>query len=66
MILDHERILYLLYQMLHGIKYRDLKSSNIVVRSDCTLKILDFGLDRTVWTSFMMTQHISPYGIEMR
>ena len=55
MELDHERISYLLYQMLCGIKHlhsagiihRDLKPSNIVVRSDCTLKILDFGLART-------------------
>lgn len=58
MELDHERISYLLYQMLCGIKHlhtagiihRDLKPSNIVVRSDCTLKILDFGLARTAGT----------------
>ncbi|KAL6082218.1 hypothetical protein STEG23_008442, partial [Scotinomys teguina] len=49
MELDHERMSYLLYQMLCGIKHlhsagiihRDLKPSNIVVKSDCTLKILD-------------------------
>ena len=54
MDLDHERMSYLLYQMLCGIKHlhlagiihRDLKPSNIVVKSDCTLKILDFGLAR--------------------
>ena len=54
MELDHERMSYLLYQMLCGIKHlhsaavihRDLKPSNIVVKSDCTLKILDFGLAR--------------------
>uniref|UniRef100_A0A8D2B215 Stress-activated protein kinase JNK n=1 Tax=Sciurus vulgaris TaxID=55149 RepID=A0A8D2B215_SCIVU len=48
MELDHERMSYLLYQMLCGIKHlhsagiihRDLKPSNIVVKSDCTLKIL--------------------------
>ena len=47
MDLDHERMSYLLYQMLCGIKHlhsagiihRDLKPSNIVVKSDCTLKV---------------------------
>jgi serine/threonine protein kinase len=37
---------------------RDLKPSNIVVRSDCTLKILDFGLAKTAGTSFMMTPYV--------
>lgn len=54
MDLDHERLSYLLYQLLCAIKHlhsagilhRDLKPSNIVVKSDCTLKILDFGLAR--------------------
>uniref|UniRef100_A0A8C6DYU5 Stress-activated protein kinase JNK n=1 Tax=Moschus moschiferus TaxID=68415 RepID=A0A8C6DYU5_MOSMO len=66
MELDHERMSYLLYQMLCGIKHllsagiihRDLKPSNIVVKSDCTLKILDFGLARTAETSFMMTPYV--------
>lgn len=39
----------------HG---QDLKPSNIVVKSDCTLKILDFGLARTAGTSFMMTPYV--------
>merc|ERR1739838_1229463 len=64
--LDHERLSYLLYQLLCGIKHlhsagiihRDLKPSNIVVRSDCTLKILDFGLARTAGGSFMMTPYV--------
>ena len=55
MELDHERISYLLYQLLCGIKHlhsagiihRDLKPSNIVVDRCCTLKILDFGLARS-------------------
>lgn len=66
MDLDHERMSYLMYQLLCGIKHlhsagiihRDLKPSNIVVRSDCTLKILDFGLARTAGTSFMMTPYV--------
>ncbi len=66
MDLDHERISYLLYQMLCGIKqlhsagiiHRDLKLSNIVVRSDCTLQILDFSSARTAGTSFMMTPYV--------
>ncbi|KAK2717607.1 stress-activated protein kinase JNK-like isoform X2 [Artemia franciscana] len=66
MDLDHERMSYLLYQMLCGIKHlhlagiihRDLKPSNIVVKSDCTLKILDFGLARTAGTTFLMTPYV--------
>jgi serine/threonine protein kinase len=29
-----------------------------VVKSDCTLKILDFGLARTAGTTFMMTPYV--------
>ncbi|CAJ0930968.1 unnamed protein product, partial [Mesorhabditis belari] len=66
MDLDHERLSYLLYQMLCGIRHlhaagiihRDLKPSNIVVKSDCTLKILDFGLARSAGDSFMMTPYV--------
>ncbi|KAK2504663.1 hypothetical protein MC885_016044 [Smutsia gigantea] len=39
-------------------RIEDLKPSNIVVKSDCTLKILDFGLARTACTNFMMTPYV--------
>lgn len=35
-----------------------MKPSNIVVKADCTLKILDFGLARTAGTTFMMTPYV--------
>lgn len=37
---------------------QDLKPSNIVVKSDCTLKILDFGLARTAATGLHMTPYV--------
>lgn len=66
MELDHERISYLLYQMLCGIKHlhsagiihRDLKPSNIVVDRRCTLKILDFGLARSQSHDHNMTPYV--------
>ncbi|XP_065359801.1 stress-activated protein kinase JNK-like [Calliphora vicina] len=65
--LDHDRLSFLIYQILCGIKHlhsagiihRDLKPSNIVVKSDCTLKILDFGLARmNADASHMMTAYV--------
>lgn len=57
--LDHEQVRFLIYQALVGIKYmhsanilhRDLKPANILINSDCTLKICDFGLSRSMQES---------------
>ncbi|XP_006628561.1 mitogen-activated protein kinase 13 [Lepisosteus oculatus] len=53
-LLSEDRIQFLVYQMLSGLKYihsagiihRDLKPGNLAVNQDCELKILDFGLAR--------------------
>ncbi|KAK6909415.1 hypothetical protein I203_103433 [Kwoniella mangroviensis CBS 8507] len=52
--LSNSHIQYFLYQLLRGMKYihtanvihRDLKPGNLLVNSDCELKICDFGLAR--------------------
>nr|O42376.1 RecName: Full=Mitogen-activated protein kinase 12; Short=MAP kinase 12; Short=MAPK 12; AltName: Full=Stress-activated protein kinase 3 [Danio rerio]ABC94476.1 extracellular signal-regulated kinase 6 [Danio rerio]CAA75355.1 stress-activated protein kinase-3 [Danio rerio] len=52
--LSEERVQYLVYQMLKGLKYihaagiihRDLKPGNLAINEECELKILDFGLAR--------------------
>uniref|UniRef100_A0A8C5CPW6 MTSS I-BAR domain containing 2a n=1 Tax=Gadus morhua TaxID=8049 RepID=A0A8C5CPW6_GADMO len=52
--LSEDKIQYLVYQMLKGLKYihsvgiihRDLKPGNLSINQDCELRILDFGLAR--------------------
>jgi serine/threonine protein kinase len=66
MDLDHQRIYYLLYQILSSIKHlhspsiihRDLKPSNILLRSYSTFKIRNFGLAKTTGTLFMMNLYV--------
>lgn len=49
---------WFLSRFIDFLSSQDLKPSNIVVKSDCTLKILDFGLARTACTNFMMTPYV--------
>uniref|UniRef100_A0A8C7D738 mitogen-activated protein kinase n=1 Tax=Oncorhynchus kisutch TaxID=8019 RepID=A0A8C7D738_ONCKI len=57
--LSQERVQFLVYQMLKGLKVRDLKPGNLSVNEDCELKILDFGLARqtdTEMTGYVVTR----------
>ncbi|EIW71999.1 hypothetical protein TREMEDRAFT_24574, partial [Tremella mesenterica DSM 1558] len=62
--LSNTHIQYFLYQLLRGMKYihtanvihRDLKPGNLLVNSDCELKICDFGLARGFRPGMMGTK----------
>ncbi|XP_072311151.1 mitogen-activated protein kinase 12b isoform X2 [Eucyclogobius newberryi] len=65
--LTEDRVQFLVYQMLRGLKYihsagivhRDLKPGNLAINPDCELKILDFGLARqadTEMTGYVVTR----------
>ncbi|KEG05540.1 putative mitogen-activated protein kinase 3 [Trypanosoma grayi] len=55
-VLEETHVRYFVYQILRGLKYlhsagvahRDLKPANLVTDISCELKIIDFGLSRTV------------------
>lgn len=59
--LSDEHIQFFIYQILRGLKYvhscgilhRDLKPRNLLVNSNCDLKICDFGLSRSNIESLM-------------
>jgi mitogen-activated protein kinase 1/3 len=46
-----------MYNMLSAVKYlhdsqvlhRDLKPANVLINEDCSIKICDFGLARSIW-----------------
>jgi mitogen-activated protein kinase 1/3 len=54
--LTEEHAKYFLYQLLSALKYlhsanivhRDIKPSNILINTDCSIKLCDFGLSRSI------------------
>jgi|JI6StandDraft_1071083.scaffolds.fasta_scaffold09328_3 cyclin-dependent kinase-like len=61
-----ERVRFFMYQLLRGLEYmhsldlihRDLKPENLLINSDDTLKICDFGFTRTV-SNGKMTDYVA-------
>ncbi|CAH8523237.1 unnamed protein product [Schistosoma curassoni] len=70
--LSLEHVKLFVYQILRGLKYlhsagvihRDLKPGNLLVNSDCLLKICDFGLARSV-PSFGVERSCNPLTLEV-
>jgi serine/threonine protein kinase len=54
--LDQDHIISIMFNLLFavnfmhsaGVVHRDLKPSNILIETDCTIKICDFGISRTI------------------
>ena len=57
--LEAYHIQKIMYNILIAVKYlhdsqvlhRDLKPANVLINEDCTIKICDFGLARSIWSS---------------
>ncbi len=55
--LETYHIQKVMYNMLAAVKYlhdsrvlhRDLKPANVLINEDCSIKICDFGLARSIW-----------------
>jgi mitogen-activated protein kinase 1/3 len=58
LFLEPYHIQKIMYNILIGVKYlhdsqvlhRDLKPANVLINEDCSIKICDFGLARSIWT----------------
>ncbi|KAJ3144013.1 Mitogen-activated protein kinase [Irineochytrium annulatum] len=65
--LTEQHYQYFIYQILRGLKWmhsadvlhRDLKPGNLLINSDCELKICDFGLARGAQHSFVQTEYVA-------
>lgn len=68
--LSDQHLQYFIYQTVRGLKYihsagiihRDLKTGNLLVNSDCSVKICDFGLARQSKggsSRFHMTEYVA-------
>ncbi len=65
-ILGEIHIKFVIYQLLKALKYmhsgglihRDIKPSNLLINSDCSVKLCDFGLCRSIHEINTATSHI--------